>query len=108
MTEYAVADDPEAPTNWAQARARIDRGETGDTIAVDDPGAAPLGTDAEAGGAATAAEDIARSARLQAPGEDAPAAAQARLTAGRRQFVPWLVASAALAVAVLAALLIAG
>jgi hypothetical protein len=31
-------------------RMRIDRGETGDKVAVVDPAAAPLGTDAEAGG----------------------------------------------------------
>lgn len=103
-----MADNPERPGNWAQARAQIDRGDTGDKIAVDDPAAAPLGTDAEAGGASTAAEDIARSVRLQLPGEPARAAAQAPLTAGRRQLVPWLVAIVALAVAVVAALLIAG
>ncbi len=31
-------------------RDRIDRGETGDKVAFSDPAAAPLGTDAEAGG----------------------------------------------------------
>jgi hypothetical protein len=44
-----VADQRDAPTNWAQARARIDRGETGDKIAAPDPAVVPLGTDAEAG-----------------------------------------------------------
>jgi len=73
-----VADQPEAPTNWAQARAQIDRGETGDKIAAPDPAAAPLGTDAEAGGAATEAADIARSARLQMQGTPARTAAQRR------------------------------
>jgi hypothetical protein len=102
-----VADKPEAPTNWAQARARIDRGETGDKIAVDDPATAPLGTDAEAGGASTAATDIARSAELQSHGGEARAAAQAPRTAGRRQLVPWLVVILALAIAVIAALLVA-
>ena len=103
-----MAEKPEAPTNWAQARARIDRGETGDKIALDDPAAAPLGTDAEAGGASTAAADIARSVELQRHGGDARAAARAPFTAGRRQLVPWLVVILALAIAVIAALLVAG
>ena len=103
-----MAEKPEAPTNWAQARARIDRGGTGDKITVDDPAAAPLGTDAEAGGASTAAADIARSAELQRHAGDARAAAQAPRTAGRRQLVPWLVVILALATAVIAALLVAG
>lgn len=36
--------------NAAQLRARIDKGETGEKVAVSDPAAAPLGTDDEAGG----------------------------------------------------------
>jgi hypothetical protein len=103
-----VAEKPEAPVNWAQARARIDRGDTGDKIAVDDPAAAPLGTDAEAGGASTSPADIARSVQLQSHGEGARAAARAPLTAGRRQLVPWLVVILALAIAVILALLVAG
>jgi hypothetical protein len=103
-----VAEKPEAPVNWAQARARIDRGEAGDKIAVADPAAAPLGTDAEAGGASTPAADIARSIELQSHGEGARAAAQAPRTAGRRQLVPWLVVILALAIAVILALLVAG
>ena len=102
------AQKPEAPTNWAQARGQIDRGETGDRIAVTDPAAAPLGTDTEAGGASTPAEDIARSVRLQRNGEDARAAAQAPLAAGRRQLAPWLVVILALAIAVVVALVVAG
>jgi hypothetical protein len=103
-----VAEKPEAPVNWAHARAQIDRGGTGDKIAVGDPAAAPLGTDAEAGGASTPAGDIARSVELQSHGEDARAAAQAPLTAGRRRLVPWLVVVLALTVAVILALLVAG
>ena len=103
-----MAKRPEAPTNWAQARAQIDRGETGDKIAADDPAAAPLGTDAEAGGVSTSPADIARSVHLQRLGGHARAAAQAPRTAGRRQLVPWLVVILALAIAVTLALLIAG
>ena len=103
-----MAEKPEAPSNWAQARAQIDRGETGDKIAVNDPAAAPLGTDAEAGGASTAAEDIAHSARMQTLGEHARAAARAPHTADRRQLLPWLVVILALAIAVILALAVAG
>jgi hypothetical protein len=103
-----VAEKPAAQTNWAQARAQIERGGTGDKIAGVDPAAAPLGTDAEAGGVSTAAEDIARSARLQRLGGDARAAAQAPLTADRRQLVPWLVVIVTLGIAVTVALLVAG
>jgi hypothetical protein len=37
-----------------QLRAEIDSGKTGDKVGHPDPAAAPLGTDAEAGGSATA------------------------------------------------------
>ena len=103
-----MADQPEAPTNWAQARAQIDRGETGDKIAAPDPAAAPLGTDAEAGGAATEAADIARSARLQMQGTPAHSAAQAPRPSMPARLVPWLVVALALAAAIILALLIAG
>jgi hypothetical protein len=39
-------------TNAAQLRSAIDSGHTGDKVAGSDPAAAPLGTDAEAGGVA--------------------------------------------------------
>ena len=39
--------------NGEQLRAEIDAGRTGDKVAFPDPAAAPLETDAEAGGAAT-------------------------------------------------------
>jgi hypothetical protein len=67
--------------NWAQARDRIDRGETGDKKAVEDPAAAPLGTDAEAGGSSTAGEHIARSAAAEEVGAKGRAAAQGRTVA---------------------------
>jgi len=103
-----MAEEPGLPRNWAQARAKIDRGETGDKIAHEDPAAAPLGTDAEAGGAATAGDDIARSARMQTPSAAARATAQAPRGADRRRFVPWVAASLAIALAAtVAALLLA-
>ena len=103
-----MADQPEAPTNWAQARAQIDRGETGDKLAAPDPAAAPLGTDAEAGGATTEAKDIARSARLQMGSTPSDTATQAPRPSAPTRLVPWLVLVLALAAAIVAALLIAG
>ncbi|WP_448189905.1 hypothetical protein [Azospirillum sp. sgz301742] len=54
MAEYKPRADDGAtpkPTMAAQhLRADIDRGRTGDKIPVDDPAAAPLGTDDEAAG----------------------------------------------------------
>lgn len=102
-----MADKRDAPTNWAQARAQIDRGETGDKIAALDPAAAPLGTDAEAGGAPTKPEDIARSAHQQMQGAPARATAQAPRPSMRSRLVPWLVVGLALAAAVVVALLVA-
>lgn len=40
------------PPNAEQLRSSIDRGAMGDKVAFPDPAAAPLGADAEAGGAA--------------------------------------------------------
>jgi len=54
-----------------QLRDRIDRGETGEKVAMPDPAAAPLGTDAEAAGATPTREER----RLEAA--SSPAAANA-------------------------------
>jgi hypothetical protein len=99
-----MAEKPEPPTNWAQARAQIARGATCDKIAVEDPAAAPLGTDAEAAGTPMPAADIARSVQLQ---RDAHATAPTARSADRR-LVPWLVVILALVVAVILALVVAG
>jgi len=48
------------PRNAAELRAAIDRGETGDKKGMPDPAAAPLGTDAEAGGATPPASNVSR------------------------------------------------
>ncbi|HLT02411.1 MAG TPA: hypothetical protein VK001_09530 [Geminicoccaceae bacterium] len=64
--------------NWAQVRARIDRGETGDKKAAPDPATVPLGTDAEAGGTPTASEHVARSFAAERGGPAERAAAQGR------------------------------
>jgi hypothetical protein len=82
--------------NWAQIRDRIDRGETGDKKAVEDPAVAPLGTDSEAAGSRTPREHIARSAAAEDAGPTARAAAQGRTVARPRR------ALVALAVALIA------
>lgn len=54
MTRQDRNDPPRrAGANPAQLKGDIDSGRTGDKIGGFDPAAAPLGTDAEAGGAAT-------------------------------------------------------
>lgn len=85
--------------NWPQLRDRIDRGETGDKIAVEDPAAAPLGTDAEAGGSATSGSHIACSAAA----EQAGAVVQGRAVARPSRFLGLALAAIA-AVCVVAAL----
>jgi hypothetical protein len=66
---------------WSQARDRIDRGETGEKKAVEDPAAAPLGADAEAGGFSTGGKHIARSAAAEQADPRARSAAQGRTVA---------------------------
>jgi hypothetical protein len=102
-----VAEQSKARSNAAQARAAIDRGETGDKIAHPDPATAPLGTDAEAGGAAIVGEPGAPSLDAPDPGPAARTMAEAPRTAARRRYVPWLVAGLAVALAAIAALAIA-
>jgi hypothetical protein len=74
-------DDPSAtPANLRQA---IDSGKTADKVPGLDPAAAPLGTDAEAGGAAASPDLIAADARLESqapPPRSAPNAANPELT----------------------------
>ena len=63
-------------------RRRIDRGETGDKVAVVDPAAAPLGTDAEAGGFSPTL----REARMEE--DQGKAASASREAAGRTEPAP--------------------
>ena len=81
MTGARETDD----MNWSQIRDRIDHGETGDNKAVEDPAAAPLGTDAEAGGSSTGGHHVARSAVAEEAGPKARAAAQGRTVARPRR-----------------------
>lgn len=93
--------------NWPQARGRIDRGETGDKVAVADPAAAPLGADAEAGGAVTAGEHIARSAKAERAGLVAQAAEQGRTVPRPRRALLGLALTAIAVVCGVAAIAVA-
>ena len=57
-----------------QLRQQIDSGLTGEKVAMPDPAAAPLGTDAEAGGAPPTAAELTMAAKQapQAPDHHAP------------------------------------
>ena len=92
---------------WSQARDRIDRGETGDKIAARAPAAAPLGTDAEAGGALTAGDQIARSAAAEQAGPAAQAVAQRHTLARPQRAVLALALVAVAVVGVVAAIALA-
>lgn len=56
-----------SPKTSSQLRKDIDSGRTGDKVAFVDPAAAPLGTDAEAGGNAPAPEALDMEATAVAP-----------------------------------------
>ena len=55
-----------------QLRDRVDSGQTGEKVAMPDPAAAPLGTDAEAGGHPPTAQERSLAAR-RAPRSEGPA-----------------------------------
>jgi hypothetical protein len=102
-----VTDPRETAGNWSQVRERIDRGETGDKRAVGDPAAAPLGTDAEAGGASSSSEAVARSAAAETAGPAARAAAQGRTPRRSLRVILVLAAVAVAAVGLILALALA-
>jgi len=68
---------PEPGSNVAQLKDDIDSGRTGDKVAGLDPGAAPLGTDEEAGGAAPSPALIARMRQVEREGRPNSATANA-------------------------------
>ena len=91
----------EQQANWDQVRHAIDTGATGEKVGASDPAAAPLGTDAEAGGhPAQPAPEIAPG-QLTPPGGMPTTAAAG--TPGRTRTYLW----AGLAVVVLLALILA-
>jgi len=81
-----------------QARAEIDAGLTSDKIAGSDPAAAPLGADDEAAGTPVSPDRTPEVGQRAAP---APRDARRRVAAA------WLVAAAALALALVGAALLA-
>lgn len=73
--------EKENPPNAAQLRGDIDRGRTGDKAAGIDPAAAPMETDAEAGGAPPSAAEIEQARRLERrDGDPSPNASDASKT----------------------------
>ena len=59
--------DRSGPAMVDRLRDRIDRGGTADKVPFSDPSAAPLGTDAEAGGHPPTVEEVRRADRHEAP-----------------------------------------
>lgn len=57
--------EEEKPATSAKLRDHIDRGKAADKIGFPDPAAAPLGTDAEAGGVSPEPEEIRRAERQE-------------------------------------------
>lgn len=105
--EAAADAEPDAGAgapNVAHLRHAIDRGGAADKTPFDDPAAAPLGTDDEAGGAPNSSAQVARSLALEvegrAPERDANASARIPTNVsvgpapGRRptarELAPWL------------------
>ncbi len=79
----------------AEIKADIDRGLTGDKVAVEDPAAAPLGTDDEAGGTPTdpmtLAEERERGLRT---GDQVRRAVRSRETVEASGALPWILIAA--------------
>jgi hypothetical protein len=93
----------------ARLREHIDRGGSGDKVAFSDPATAPLGTDAEAGGAPPTRAEVALAAEAE---KGRAPEAQAKPGPAERQGASagaglWLVAGIALVLVALAAVLLA-
>lgn len=75
-----MSKDDDAPRTADRLRKDIDRGRTADKTAYPDPAAAPLGTDAEAGGHPPSDEElrIARAAEVRRDGSPAPSEDRSR------------------------------
>lgn len=87
----------------AQLRDDIDSGRTGDKVAATDPAAAPLGTDAEAGGTAPTGKAAARARQAEsASGPDGTGKRDVfRPSAG---LLAWLAVAAGIVAAIIVAL----
>lgn len=91
-------------SNAEQLRSAIDSGETGDKVDVLDPAAAPLGSDAEAGGYVASPEEIALDAETEAANHES-ARNPSRELAKERRASPVLLVGALLAVLAIALVL---
>jgi hypothetical protein len=74
----------ERGANAAQLKADIDAGRTGDKVGGFDPGAAPLGTDEEAGGAPPSPGEVA----LAREAERSPRLSSARMNSAEPRLAP--------------------
>jgi hypothetical protein len=83
-------------------RRDIDRGRTRDKVDVDDPAAAPLGTDDEAAGAPASPEEVAL-ARANQPREDVPTDVNRSAPTRRRHALPPVVIAVLIGVGALIA-----
>lgn len=71
--------DPRSdPKTADRLRKDIDRGRTGDKTAYPDPAAAPLGTDAEAGGHPPTDEELRMARKAEMRRKDSPAPSEDR------------------------------
>jgi hypothetical protein len=95
-----VQGDGQRPPTVAQLRHKIDRGATGDKVNFPDPAAAPLGTDAEAGGAPPAAAERKTAYKAEVQRQPTP-----RQASAKRSVVFWLAALISVGVVLLLALL---
>lgn len=87
--------DRDRVRNFAQLRAEVDSGQTGDKVPFPDPAAAPLGTDDEAGGATPSRGEIGAAAARETS-RDTPRTAPDKTG-------PWVLAIVAAALLVIAA-----
>ncbi|RKF12646.1 hypothetical protein D6850_16940 [Roseovarius spongiae] len=103
--------DKKDPEHAARLREDIDSGKAGDKVGFPDPAAAPLGTDAEAGGATPGSEEVrtARRHEVDARPDSAESAQGPRPVSaggsGSRRGA-WMAVAAVVALALLALILV--
>jgi hypothetical protein len=97
-----MADQRHQTSEAARLRDRIDRGETGSKVPASDPAAAPLGTDAEAGGSPPA-DAAGGDQAFRPPPDDPPVAADSRSLRGGRSPALWIGAAGIACLVVLVA-----
>lgn len=86
------AEDTPDRSNPERLRAAIDRGETADKVAFQDPAAAPLGTDDEAAGRPPSEREVDVAIAHETAPRIASASAARRPDLAGRKSAPWLMA----------------